>query len=143
MVSSSDEEGLYEAGSHDVPKLSYLGLLGRLWKEALVVYTVFFVTLSLFPSITAEIETTSSISQDWFRVFMIVSFCTWLSVATIPFSFRLNVPQVHLPGARFRWPFSSAVLHPLRAEDAMAANLLAGGILPTLHPVRESVGIRV
>ena len=72
-VSDSDGDS-YKEIEGVKPPISYLGLFLRIWREALVVLCVFFVTLSLFPSMTAEIETTSSISQAWFSILYVVSF---------------------------------------------------------------------
>jgi hypothetical protein len=55
-------------------KIDYLSLMGRIWKDAFVVLMIFFVTLALFPGMTLEIETTTSLGQDWFGILLIVSF---------------------------------------------------------------------
>jgi equilibrative nucleoside transporter 1/2/3 len=57
------------------PKIKYLSLFRRIWREALVVFTVFFVSLSLFPGMTVQIHTaTHSLSQEWFVILMIFNF---------------------------------------------------------------------
>eukprot|EP01089_Gocevia_fonbrunei_P002252 TRINITY_DN1223_c0_g1_i5.p1 TRINITY_DN1223_c0_g1~~TRINITY_DN1223_c0_g1_i5.p1 ORF type:complete len:287 (+),score=22.01 TRINITY_DN1223_c0_g1_i5:341-1201(+) len=52
----------------------YLDLFGRVWKEAIVVFGIFFVTLSLFPGISSEIKTSTSLSADWFIILMNFTF---------------------------------------------------------------------
>eukprot|EP01106_Pelomyxa_sp_JSP_P015207 TRINITY_DN5120_c0_g1_i1.p2 TRINITY_DN5120_c0_g1~~TRINITY_DN5120_c0_g1_i1.p2 ORF type:complete len:260 (+),score=94.34 TRINITY_DN5120_c0_g1_i1:29-781(+) len=46
----------------------------RIWREGCVVWTVFFVTLSLFPGITTLIPSSSDKLGDWFAVIMITIF---------------------------------------------------------------------
>jgi len=74
VVSSLDEEGPEDNYGSGRQPVIYVGLLRRLWKEALVVFLVFFVTLSLFPSMTAQINTTTPLSQSWFSVLMVFTF---------------------------------------------------------------------
>jgi len=68
LVSGGGEE------EDDDKTIHYGRLFLRLWREAAVVFFVFFVTLSLFPSMTGEINTTTSIAQDWFGIFLVFTF---------------------------------------------------------------------
>ena len=98
-VSDSDGDS-YKEIEGVKPPISYLGLFLRIWREALVVLCVFFVTLSLFPSMTAEIETTSSISQAWFSILYVVSFLFFtlffLLICFFLYSYSLFVFVVYL-----------------------------------------------
>ncbi|KAL6046313.1 Equilibrative nucleoside transporter 1 [Balamuthia mandrillaris] len=56
-------------------KVSYWIIFKKIWKEALLVMLVFFITLSLFPGITLKIQTTSSgLGKDWFAILMVFNF---------------------------------------------------------------------
>lgn len=46
VIDSSEEESIITL---DKKKVRYLPLMSRIWREALVVFSIFFVTLSLFP----------------------------------------------------------------------------------------------
>lgn len=52
------------AGASQQKKVHYFSLMKRIWREALVVFTVFFVSLSLFPGTTLPI-TTMSLAPRW------------------------------------------------------------------------------
>jgi len=70
--SSNDEIFALEG---EKKKVYYFDLMSRIWREALVVFSVFFVSLSLFPGMTAQIHTaTPSMSQEWFIILMIFDF---------------------------------------------------------------------
>ncbi|ELR21496.1 Solute carrier family 29 (nucleoside transporters), member 1, putative [Acanthamoeba castellanii str. Neff] len=73
-VYSTDDEEIV-AGASQQKKVHYFSLMKRIWREALVVFTIFFVSLSLFPGMTAQIHTaTHSLSQEWFVILMIFNF---------------------------------------------------------------------
>jgi len=48
-------------------------VLKKIWREALMAFLVFFVTLSLFPGITSEIKS-KSLTEDWFQIILISLF---------------------------------------------------------------------
>jgi hypothetical protein len=57
------------------PPVSIMKVFGKMWRESAVVFSVFFVTLSLFPGIISLIDTTthsSNFSQAWFQIVLIV-----------------------------------------------------------------------
>ncbi|EFA78047.1 equilibrative nucleoside transporter family protein [Heterostelium album PN500] len=50
-------------------------LLRKVWREAFVVFIVFFTTLSLFPGVTGLVQTiNSSLGNDWFQIIFVLSF---------------------------------------------------------------------
>jgi hypothetical protein len=52
-----------------------VAIFKRIWKHALSVFWVFFVTLSLFPGITGEIVASdhqSDFANNWFQIIMVV-----------------------------------------------------------------------
>eukprot|EP01132_Coremiostelium_polycephalum_P004757 gene4757-5936_t len=58
------------------PSISLKALLKKVWREALVVFTVFFTTLSLFPGITGSIANMGGggLSNDWFPIVFVLTF---------------------------------------------------------------------
>ncbi|KYQ93369.1 equilibrative nucleoside transporter (ENT) family protein [Tieghemostelium lacteum] len=63
-------------GSADKKKVSIKELMKKIWREALVVFTIFFTTLSLFPGITSLVQNTgdNKMSQDWFQILFVLFF---------------------------------------------------------------------
>jgi equilibrative nucleoside transporter 1/2/3 len=56
-----------------------VGVFKKLWKHAVTVFFVFFITLSLFPGLTGSIPTSNPDSQmavEWFQIIMVVCFHT-------------------------------------------------------------------
>ncbi|KAN0014522.1 hypothetical protein ACTFIU_000840 [Dictyostelium citrinum] len=73
-----------------------LTILKKVWREALVVFTVFFTTLSIFPGLTQLIQTSNEhqLSSDWFiivffSIFMVGDFIG----RTIPKWFIIFTPS--------------------------------------------------
>lgn len=62
VYSTDDEE--VATGASQQKKVHYFSLMKRIWREALVVFTVFFVSLSLFPGTMLPI-TTMSLAPRW------------------------------------------------------------------------------
>lgn len=54
--------------------VSYLNIMKRIWPEALNVFLVFFITLTLFPGTILLIPSRNGIDPAWFGIFLIVSF---------------------------------------------------------------------
>jgi len=52
----------------------YMNVAKKIWVEMVEVFLIFFVSLSLFPGMTLQIETTSGLSEDWFGVLMTFTF---------------------------------------------------------------------
>eukprot|EP01133_Synstelium_polycarpum_P009726 gene9726-11356_t len=56
-------------------QVSIISLFKRVWKEAFVVFTIFFTTLSLFPGITSlVVNIHTNLSQDWFQIIFVLFF---------------------------------------------------------------------
>lgn len=72
MKQKTEEE---ESLLHDkLPQVKYGVVLKKIWKEALMVFFVFFVTLSLFPGVS--LLATPSLGPNftpWFAITMVVS----------------------------------------------------------------------
>ncbi len=62
-VYSTDDEEIV-TGASQQKKVHYFSLMKRIWREALVVFTVFFVSLSLFPGTMLPL-TTMSLAPRW------------------------------------------------------------------------------
>jgi len=46
----------------------------KIWPEAAIVWSVFFVTLGLFPGITSQIQSNSNLANDWFGIILVAIF---------------------------------------------------------------------
>jgi equilibrative nucleoside transporter 1/2/3 len=57
------------------PQPKIIDVFRTIWKHALTVFFVFFVTLSLFPGMTSLIKKSSTkLNQDWFQIILIALF---------------------------------------------------------------------
>lgn len=67
----------YELIDHDTeqkPNIQYWSVFKKLWPEALEVFWVFFVTLTVFPGYILEIPSQWPAFQDWFSILLIFDF---------------------------------------------------------------------
>eukprot|EP00005_Dracoamoeba_jomungandri_P001169 CAMPEP_0174259476 /NCGR_PEP_ID=MMETSP0439-20130205/8294_1 /TAXON_ID=0 /ORGANISM="Stereomyxa ramosa, Strain Chinc5" /LENGTH=440 /DNA_ID=CAMNT_0015343373 /DNA_START=155 /DNA_END=1477 /DNA_ORIENTATION=- len=75
LQDKNEQASINSCDNENDTRVNYFQMFKRIGKDALVVWTVFFVTLTLFPGITGSIESTTSLSKDgWFAVLMIFCF---------------------------------------------------------------------
>ncbi|KAF2070178.1 hypothetical protein CYY_008505 [Polysphondylium violaceum] len=73
---SHDSGSVNEDNGKNKKTVAIFPLIKKVWREALVVFTVFFTTLSLFPGITGIIQNIghNELSQDWFQIILTFMF---------------------------------------------------------------------
>ncbi|EGG23198.1 equilibrative nucleoside transporter family protein [Cavenderia fasciculata] len=76
VQSKNNENSINNSSSGgSTPQVDMKQLLRKVWREAFVVFTVFFTTLSLFPGITGLVENINSgLSSDWFGILFTLTF---------------------------------------------------------------------
>ncbi|EGC30817.1 hypothetical protein DICPUDRAFT_99412 [Dictyostelium purpureum] len=75
-ASKTKEGSINDVGEVKKPEVSIFKILRKVWREALVVFLVFFTTLSVFPGITGLIQTSESkkLGQTWFQIYFVLTF---------------------------------------------------------------------
>jgi len=73
---SHDSGSINVDGKAATKKVAIFPLIKKVWREALVVFTIFFTTLSLFPGITGIINNIgqNTLSQEWFQILLTLTF---------------------------------------------------------------------
>lgn len=99
-------------------------VLKKVWKESVLVWSAFFVTLALFPGITSLITPTTSISSAWFGILMVATFTVGDFIGrTLPKWFvAFSVRSLWLPTIL---RFSFFVLFPLCVKRYINADAVS------------------
>jgi equilibrative nucleoside transporter 1/2/3 len=71
----SDSESIVEQEEPEYYKVSPLQVLKKVWKNGLVVCSVFTLTFMIFPGITSKLQSsTSFVSSEWYTLILFVQF---------------------------------------------------------------------